>query len=458
MAGDPHPLGAGVAGNQHEHQQVTVSGPASTGGNSFVSVYQATVDQAERNTSHAVMLDLIGTDRVVLDVGCASGYLAEALGKNGCRVSGVEYDPADAEKAKPFLDGLVIADLNSVDLAEQFPTGTFDTVVFGDVLEHLLDPATVVKSGVRLLRPDGSIVISIPNIAHGATRLTLLQGRWDLRDTGLLDRTHIRWFTLETLLAMLDEAGLVVTELRSTVADPLQTEITIDPDALPPAAVDWVRRQPHALDYQFILSARRRSFSDKPGTTVVEPALVLEPIEDAQTERARRLELAQAVLDDPDSAAAEINELRHQLLTSRDHAIGTEAQIGLLRARLVAAHRDTDYARTDAEGAHKRLGESLADAQHAHSELAKSIADSQSAHRQLHAARQEVQQVHEQLHNAIQDASGAHHRLARSQEELAEAHERLRELESTDTGLTASVARLTRPIRRMVRRLSRSSS
>lgn len=423
-----------------------------------MSVYQATVDQAERNTSHALMLELIGSDRVVLDVGCASGYLAEALGKNGCRVSGVEYDPADAEKAKPFLDGLVIADLNDVALADQFPPESFDVVVFGDVLEHLLDPAGVLQSGVKLLRPGGSIVISIPNIAHGAARLTLLQGHWDSTDTGLLDRTHIKFFTLDTLLAMLDDAGLVVTELRSSAADPLATEIGIDTDNLPPTAIDWVRGQPHAYDYQFILSARRRESPDEVSVTTVVPALVLDPVDDVHTERARQLELAQQVLADPESLASEIIDLRHQLLTSRDNAIGAEAQIGLLRAKLVAAHRETEYARTDASGAHKALGESLADASHAHSELAKSIADSQQAHAQLAAARQEVQQVHERLRAALQDASGAHHRLARSQEEAAELHNRLHSLESGSSGFSSLFSRLLWPVKRVVRRVLRPQS
>src|SRR5664279_2698202 len=120
-----------------------------------VSVYQATVDPAERNTSHSLMLELVGNDRNVLDVGCASGYLAEALVKNGCLVSGIEYDEQEAEKAKPFLQQLVVAELNQVDLAEQFPRSSFDAIVFGDVLEHLLEPAVVLKSSLELLAPDG---------------------------------------------------------------------------------------------------------------------------------------------------------------------------------------------------------------------------------------------------------------------------------------------------------------
>ena len=103
-------------------------------------------------------------------------------------------------------------------------------IVFGDVLEHLLDPATVLTSSLELLRPGGSIVISIPNVAHGAVRLALLQGRWNYTDTGLLDKTHIRFFTLTPCSRCWSRPGLSVTEFRSTVADPLATEIPVDAD------------------------------------------------------------------------------------------------------------------------------------------------------------------------------------------------------------------------------------
>jgi len=86
-----------------------------------VSVYQATVDPAERNTSHTMMLELVGGNKAVLDVGCASGYLAEALGKNGNVVSGIEYDAGDAEKARPFLKDLVVADLSFISLTKVLP-------------------------------------------------------------------------------------------------------------------------------------------------------------------------------------------------------------------------------------------------------------------------------------------------------------------------------------------------
>ena len=362
-----------------------------------MSVYQATVDPAERNTSHTMMLELVGSDKDVLDVGCASGYLAEALGRNGCRVSGVEYDPTEAEKARPFLVDLVVADLNEVDLAGQLPGASYDAIVFGDVLEHLLDPDAVLTSSLALLREGGSIVISIPNVAHGSVRLALLQGRWNYSDTGLLDRTHIRFFTFDTLLAMLERAGLTVTELRSTVADPLGTEITVDQTVLPPDTVDWVRRQAHSQAYQFVLTAERAErapehradghvsdghVSDRRVPHVL-PAVPLPEVHDVHAEVVElkaaavglhhQIDGLQATVTDLEEALTREHTantvLRRAVLTSRDHAIGHEAQLGRLRAELATVRH--------------QLHTTTLDAQYAHSELAKSIADAQAAHARL---------------------------------------------------------------------------
>ncbi len=326
-----------------------------------MSVYEATVDPAERNTSHALILELVGHDKRVLDVGCASGYLSEALGKNGCTVSGIEYDATEAEKARPFLEQLVVADLNEVDLAEQFPVESFDVIVFGDVLEHLLDPDAVLAASLKLLRPNGSVVISIPNVAHGSVRLALLQGRWNYTPTGLLDRTHVRFVTYESLLAMLERAGLAVTDLRATVADPLATEVAVDSGGLPPEVVTWVRRQPHTQVYQFVLAARPVQAGAAPADLHMLPAIDLPEQRDVHWEaddlrrqvaelndlierqrEALETQREQIVLGQSIMAAdqATIAALRRDVLTGRDHAIGIEAQLGRHRAEIARLHGD----------------------------------------------------------------------------------------------------------------------
>src|SRR5205823_7166679 len=94
--------------------------------------------------------------------------------------------------------------------------GGFDAIVCADVLEHLRDPAAALAAVRHALAPDGEVVISIPNVAHLWVRLSLLAGRFDYAERGILDRTHLRFFTRRTLLALLARAGLAVDELRVT--------------------------------------------------------------------------------------------------------------------------------------------------------------------------------------------------------------------------------------------------
>ena len=207
-------------------------------------------------TSHAIVAELVGSGRRVLDVGCSTGYLAQVLVQAGNRVSGVELDPEAAEKARPLLDQLVVGDLDEMDLSESFPPKSFDVVVFADVLEHLKDPVRTLSQAAPLLDEEGFAVLSIPNVAHAAVRLSLLQGRFDYSPVGLLDDTHLRFFTRSALHDLLDQAGFVATDVRRTTAPPFGTEIPLDPRDFPEEVVGLVSEDPDSTTYQFVLAAR----------------------------------------------------------------------------------------------------------------------------------------------------------------------------------------------------------
>ena len=331
--------------------------------------YQTEIDLGNPNLSHTQVIDLVGHDKSVLDVGCATGDVARALVARGCRVSGLEIDADAAEKARPDLDQLVIADLNTSVLTEHFRPGSFDVVIFADVLEHLLDPARVLEDSLTLLAPQGRVVVSIPNIAHGGVRLALLQGRWQYTETGLLDATHVRFFTRSTFADLLEDAGLVIEELRSTVADPMSTEVEVDGDQIPAAVVEWVRDQPEALHYQFIASARRPLEGETDGARHVpalKPALGLEEV---RLEDSHSLSHRERGREDRERVREE-RELRHRLLTVRDHIIGLEAGMAAAAYRLAKAEgratrgeQQLSRARKNAARAKKRA--TLAEAQSA---------------------------------------------------------------------------------------------
>jgi SAM-dependent methyltransferase len=130
-------------------------------------------------------------------------------------VTAVERDPELAERARARCHEVIRADLE-----QDLPAlaGPFDAAVYGDVLEHLRDPLPVLRALNRHLAPGALVVVSVPNVAHLWVRLSLLAGRFEYEDRGILDRTHLRYFTRRTFLEMLGRADLEVQELVATPA------------------------------------------------------------------------------------------------------------------------------------------------------------------------------------------------------------------------------------------------
>jgi 2-polyprenyl-3-methyl-5-hydroxy-6-metoxy-1,4-benzoquinol methylase len=147
--------------------------------------------------------------RRVLDVGCGFGALGRLLKSRGHHVTGVELVPEAAEHARQLLDQVTVADVETDGLP--FAPGSFDVVILADVLEHLIDPWRTVRQAADLLAPGGCVVASVPNVQNIDVLRRLIRGRWDYRERGILDRGHLRFFTLRTLRRMFDEAGLQLT-------------------------------------------------------------------------------------------------------------------------------------------------------------------------------------------------------------------------------------------------------
>ena len=170
--------------------------------------YVVEVDPSAPNNAHAIALGFVGFDRDVLEVGAGAGHVTRVLAERGNRVTAVDIDPVALESAAPFASSVHSGDLDVMVLDELVGPGPFDAVLMGDVLEHLRDPVATLRAARRVLRPGGSIVVSVPNVAHIDLRLHLFIGRWQYQPIGLLDATHVRFFTRETLEEALAQAGL----------------------------------------------------------------------------------------------------------------------------------------------------------------------------------------------------------------------------------------------------------
>jgi 2-polyprenyl-3-methyl-5-hydroxy-6-metoxy-1,4-benzoquinol methylase len=160
------------------------------------------------------MLGMIGPEpQHILDVGCSTGLLAASLAERGHSVVGIELDSDRARLAERFCQRVVEADVSSPYVFEQLEE-SFDAIIYGDVLEHLPEPQDVLRRCRTCLKPRGAVIASIPNVANYRVRAGLLAGRFRYEEEGLLDRTHLRFFTLATAVDMVTSAGLEVVDRR----------------------------------------------------------------------------------------------------------------------------------------------------------------------------------------------------------------------------------------------------
>jgi 2-polyprenyl-3-methyl-5-hydroxy-6-metoxy-1,4-benzoquinol methylase len=158
------------------------------------------------------IVELLSSDpgQAILELGCGSGGTARtvrAANKAG-RYVGIELLEDAAAAARDVIDEVLVGDVESLDLAPL--AGQFDALIASEVLEHLVDPWVTVRRLVECLKPGGMVYASSPNVAHWHILRGLIRGRFDYRDAGVMDRTHLRWFTPGAYRAMFEAAGVEV--------------------------------------------------------------------------------------------------------------------------------------------------------------------------------------------------------------------------------------------------------
>lgn len=216
------------------------------------------------------------TARTILDVGCATGALGAAYRRRNprARLLGIEKNPGAAEIAATRLDLVANVDVEQTPLPFA-PGGGLDCLIYGDVLEHLTDPWTLLRRHAEALSPQGTMLISVPNVEHWSFAARLLRGTWDYEDTGLFDRTHLRWFSLESMRRGLQQVGLVPLDVHPRVFQPEQAETFIA--ALVPAlqalGVDPERYAQRAAPLQYVWRVGRQ-----PVSRIVLAATMLPPV------------------------------------------------------------------------------------------------------------------------------------------------------------------------------------
>ena len=217
--------------------------------------YEYEVD-TNSQTGPANVVRLVGKDKHVLEIGCGPGSITKILAdQNNCKVTGLELDPEAIKKVTPYCVKVMQADLNSIGWPQLLENNKFDVVVVADVLEHLYDPWKSLQRMVPLINDNGYIVISLPHVGHAAVASCLINGDFDYRDWGLLDRTHIRFFGLKNIEDLLTQANLKIIEVSYVTKQPEETEFAASWARLQPGVQDALMSSKHAKVYQVVVKA-----------------------------------------------------------------------------------------------------------------------------------------------------------------------------------------------------------
>lgn len=233
-------------------------------------IYDRDIQAGER-TSLSVLAGHIAAGARVLDLGCGSGavgrFLAARDGAAAGPIDGLTISAEEAQLAQAHYRRVELANLDQCRLPELFEAASYDVIVCADVLEHVRESERVLAECRELLAPGGRVLLSIPNAGYCGLLAELMAGEFRYRKEGLLDETHVRFFTRRTLHRFLVEAGYAADDWDTVTRELPASEFHLAFDALPPAVANYLLALPDALTYQFIVVARPLPEGDVAGTS-----------------------------------------------------------------------------------------------------------------------------------------------------------------------------------------------
>lgn len=226
--------------------------------------YEREISCLNENTSDALILSQIKPGAVVLECGCGTGYMTRYMKENlGAQVYIVEQNAIAFNKAMIFAKGGVCADLQELNWGICFSDNDiqFDYVIFADVLEHLKNPEAVLRYASSLMKENGCVLVSIPNIAHNDIILNLCHNQWNYKELGILDNTHIHFWGKENLTDLCFRAGLAPEIMDYVIVPPFSTEqaLTVLEDGDMPL-VSALSHCKYLDIYQFVITLRKNAY------------------------------------------------------------------------------------------------------------------------------------------------------------------------------------------------------
>lgn len=213
----------------------------------------------DSDNSASLILRSVKANTTVLEFGPGNGYMTQYLKEQlNCNVHIVEMNEEDIDQAIHYsASALVGPDKGNIENYHWKNIEKCDHIIFADVLEHLYYPERVLKEAVSLLKDDGSILISIPNISHNSIIIDLINGKFEYRELGLLDNTHIRFFTRASLQKMVDNVGLFISKETNTFCKVEDTEFKNYYDNVDDEIASILSNRPDGILYQFIWELKK---------------------------------------------------------------------------------------------------------------------------------------------------------------------------------------------------------
>ncbi|PMB44075.1 methyltransferase [Fischerella thermalis CCMEE 5330] len=307
-----------------------------------------TVEDLDDNSSLKKMLRWVGENKHVIDFGCATGYFARLVSSKGCRVTGIEINAKAAKIAEKYCEKVIVADLDFVNLKDVLTETKFDIAVFGDVLEHLRNPWKVLEETRELLQPGGYVIASIPNIAHGAIRLALLQGKFEYTEFGILDNTHLRFFTRQTVTELFERSGYFVDtceQVKLPIFSGSDWIPHIDKNQVDVNVINAIEQDEDADTLQFVLRAFPLSLQGKYSALYQQYSQLSEEYHNCQNqikEMYAELKRSHLTLEEKEvqleKTQTQLEEVQNQLQQAQSHLQEIQQQWQIIQTQLQQAH------------------------------------------------------------------------------------------------------------------------
>lgn len=228
------------------------------------SDYENQIDLNNKNHSLTKIIERVEPNSKILEFGPAKGYLTKYLKeKLNCKIYCVEINEELSKFAKNYSEKMIIGNLETLDFEKEFQNEKFDYIIFSDVLEHLFDPAKILRDVKKFLTDEGKLIASVPNIAHSSIILNLINDEFYYNPTGLLDNTHIRFFTKKSLIRLFEQTGFYTEEIDSTTANWDNVEFKFTRNQFPKEVLEFIIKtnESHVYQYIFVASKMNQDFS-----------------------------------------------------------------------------------------------------------------------------------------------------------------------------------------------------